>query len=161
MIATRRPTASAAERIRLIRSAWPVRSPWEKLSRATSRPARIRRSSISDDSEAGPIVATILVLLTGNPIRALSLAILAVTEPSDLALWPATLIYSRVPQSGAVALTSSTANDGSKVYGFLATTDFRLFNTLNTPYREVAAVLDAVHSTFFQKQGVLLSKRRW
>jgi len=38
----------------------------EKLSRATFMPARTSRSSISGESEAGPIVATILVLLAGR-----------------------------------------------------------------------------------------------
>src|SRR5262245_2795470 len=62
MIATRRPVAFAAERMRLIRSACSSKLPWEKLSRATLRPERMRRSSMSGESEAGPIVATILVL---------------------------------------------------------------------------------------------------
>lgn len=42
-------------------SAWPVKSPCQKLSRATVSPARMRRSSILADSDAGPMVATILV----------------------------------------------------------------------------------------------------
>src|SRR5215469_12980389 len=66
MIATRRPTVFSAERMRLMRSAWLARSPCEKLSRATFRPARISRSSISGVSEAGPMVATILVLFLGS-----------------------------------------------------------------------------------------------
>src|SRR5215469_14474181 len=69
MIATRRPAASAAARMRWMRSACSERSPCEKLSRATFRPARMRRSSMSGVSEAGPIVATILVLLLGSAIR--------------------------------------------------------------------------------------------
>src|SRR4030095_9070262 len=51
-----------------MRSAWPVKSPWEKLSRAMFSPARMRRSSISGDSEAGTIVATILFLWSGSVI---------------------------------------------------------------------------------------------
>ncbi len=34
---------------------------WAKFSRATSMPARIMRSSVSGEREAGPMVATILV----------------------------------------------------------------------------------------------------
>src|SRR5215831_9782280 len=52
-----------------MRSACSERSPCEKLSRATFSPARMSRSSISGASEAGPIVATILVLLLGSAIR--------------------------------------------------------------------------------------------
>src|SRR5215472_1760449 len=92
MMAKRRPTALAAELIRWMRSAWPVRSPCEKLSRATFRPARMRRSSISDDSDAGPIVATILVLFSGSAIRAFSLATLAVianNRPPAMGFHPA------------------------------------------------------------------------
>ena len=60
----RRPTCPSARRRR--GSARRSRrgsasSPWEKLSRKTSAPAEIRRSSIFGDREAGPIVATILV----------------------------------------------------------------------------------------------------
>ena len=66
MMATRRPVAFSAARMRAMRSAWPVKSPCEKLSRATLSPARMRRSSISGDSEAGPMVATILVLWFGS-----------------------------------------------------------------------------------------------
>ena len=62
MIATRRPVACAAARMRAMCSAWPAKSPCEKFNRAMFSPARMRRSSISGDSEAGPIVATILVL---------------------------------------------------------------------------------------------------
>ena len=62
MMATRRPVARSAARMRAMRSAWPAKSPCEKLSRATFSPARMSRSSISGESEAGPMVATILVL---------------------------------------------------------------------------------------------------
>src|SRR6266568_2602729 len=47
-------------------SAWCEKSPYEKLSRATFIPARTSRTSISDDSDAGPTVATIFVLCSGN-----------------------------------------------------------------------------------------------
>ena len=70
MMATRRPVAFSAARMRAMRSAWPVKSPCEKLRRATFSPARMRRSSISGDSEAGPMVATILVLWFGSSIGA-------------------------------------------------------------------------------------------
>ena len=68
MMATRRPVAFSAARMRAIRSAWLVKSPWEKLRRATLSPARMRRSSISGDSEAGPMVATIFVFWIGSSI---------------------------------------------------------------------------------------------
>jgi len=42
------------------------KSPCEKFSRATFSPARMSRWSISGDSDAGPMVATILVLWIGN-----------------------------------------------------------------------------------------------
>ena len=41
---------------------WAAKSPWEKFSRAMSIPARIIRSMTSRESEAGPMVQTILVL---------------------------------------------------------------------------------------------------
>jgi hypothetical protein len=66
MIATRRPTACAAARIRVMVSAWPEKSPWEKLRRATFIPARIICCNTAGESEAGPMVATILVLFRGN-----------------------------------------------------------------------------------------------
>jgi hypothetical protein len=47
-------------------SAWLLKSPWEKLSRAMFMPARIILSRISNESEAGPMVHTILVLLAGK-----------------------------------------------------------------------------------------------
>src|SRR5215468_11402594 len=40
--------------------------PCEKFNRATLSPARMSRASVSEDSEAGPIVATILVLCAGS-----------------------------------------------------------------------------------------------
>src|SRR5687767_11921873 len=66
MIATRRPVVSAASRMRRMSCACWEKSPCEKFSRATLRPARMRRASISGVSEAGPMVATTLVLWAGN-----------------------------------------------------------------------------------------------
>src|SRR5438094_7478840 len=66
MIATRRPVSRAASRIRLIACACSEGLPCEKFNRATFIPARMSRASISGDSDAGPIVATILVLCAGS-----------------------------------------------------------------------------------------------
>ena len=44
------------------------RLPCEKFNRATSSPARISRASMSGDSDAGPMVATILVLCAGSAV---------------------------------------------------------------------------------------------
>ena len=60
-IATWRPAAADAARTRSAFSAWISRLPWEKFSRATSRPAATIRVSVSMSCEAGPMVATILV----------------------------------------------------------------------------------------------------
>ena len=68
MIATRRPVALQAARMRAMTSACWSRLPCEKLSRAIFMPARIRRSRISGEFDAGPMVATILVLWLGNII---------------------------------------------------------------------------------------------
>src|SRR4029079_6380682 len=68
MMATRRPVARSAARMRAMRAAWPEKSPCEKLSRATFRPARISRSITSTDSTTGPMVATIFVLWSGSVI---------------------------------------------------------------------------------------------
>ena len=46
---------------------WAAKSPWEKFSRATFMPASIIRCITSGDSEAGPMVQTILVLCPGSP----------------------------------------------------------------------------------------------
>ena len=62
MIATRRPAALEAVRIRATTSACWSNVPCEKFSRATFMPARMRPSSISGEFDAGPMVATILVL---------------------------------------------------------------------------------------------------
>ena len=58
LAAGRAPTAS---RTRSAFSACSSRSPWEKFSRATSRPASTIRASVSGSREAGPMVATIFV----------------------------------------------------------------------------------------------------
>src|ERR1051325_5138495 len=68
MIATRRPVVFAISRMRWTTSVCFEKSPWEKFRRATFRPALIRRSSISFDSEAGPMVATIFVLCAGKAV---------------------------------------------------------------------------------------------
>jgi hypothetical protein len=47
---------------------WLAKSPWEKLRRATSIPAIIILAMVSGESEAGPIVQTILVLCDGSVI---------------------------------------------------------------------------------------------
>jgi hypothetical protein len=54
-------------------SLWLSKSPWEKLSRATFIPARIIFSITAGDEEDGPMVATILVLLSGSGMIVLSL----------------------------------------------------------------------------------------
>jgi hypothetical protein len=56
-----RPFLSAIPRRAAITAACSACVPWEKFSRATSIPASTRRSSISGEREAGPIVQTILV----------------------------------------------------------------------------------------------------
>ena len=45
---------------------WVSKEPWEKFKRATFMPARIICSMVSADSDAGPMVQTILVLLGGS-----------------------------------------------------------------------------------------------
>ena len=60
-IATGRSSRSAAARTRWAVRAFSSGVPWEKFSRTTSIPASIIRVSVSTSSEAGPIVATILV----------------------------------------------------------------------------------------------------
>ena len=54
--------ARAKERIISARRIWSSAVPWEKFRRTTSRPAAIILSRIFGSSEAGPRVATILVL---------------------------------------------------------------------------------------------------
>ena len=61
MIATSLPTFFATSRTSVARSMWSCAVPCEKLSRTTSTPARIIRSSTSGELDAGPRVATILV----------------------------------------------------------------------------------------------------
>src|SRR5512143_551734 len=65
-MAIRCPVRRAAARRFSITFRWPANSPWEKLSRATSIPARIICSMTGGESEAGPIVQTILVLWEGS-----------------------------------------------------------------------------------------------
>ena len=60
-IATGRPQRASPSRMRRTTSACSSCVPWEKLRRATSRPAATRRSSSSVLLLAGPIVQTILV----------------------------------------------------------------------------------------------------
>ena len=61
-------------------SACREKSPCEKFNRAMFSPARMRRSSISGDSEAGPMVATILVLCAGNVAGFIWLEIVEITQ---------------------------------------------------------------------------------
>ena len=66
MIATRIPAALDALRRLSMTFLWLSKSPCEKLRRATFMPALIIFSIISDDWDAGPMVQTILVLLSGS-----------------------------------------------------------------------------------------------
>jgi hypothetical protein len=61
MMATSLPARAATSRTSVARAMWSCAVPCEKLSRTTSTPPRIMRSSISGDDDAGPSVATILV----------------------------------------------------------------------------------------------------
>src|SRR5215217_1237027 len=88
--ATWRPTLPAALRMRSIVSACSRRVPCEKLSRATSIPASIIRTSVSGSREAGPMVATIFVrrnlrltLLAARTERALDDRARAIVHPHD------------------------------------------------------------------------------
>src|SRR5687768_12939378 len=63
MIATGRPARFEASRIFSIKLLWKAWSPWEKLSRAISSPARMSFSIWSTDLEEGPRVPTILTFL--------------------------------------------------------------------------------------------------
>jgi hypothetical protein len=76
MMATRRPVFLAAVRMRVTTSACWSKLPCEKLSRAIFMPARIRLSNISGEFDAGPMVATILVLLLGNVIVAATIGLI-------------------------------------------------------------------------------------
>src|SRR5512136_1654262 len=67
-MATRLPARFAAARRLSITFLWLLKSPWEKLRRAIFIPARIICSMTSLDSDAGPIVQTILVLCVGKAI---------------------------------------------------------------------------------------------
>jgi len=68
MIATLQPVRHEASLIFFIVSAWLSKSPWEKFNRTTFIPASIICSNICDESDAGPIVQTILVLFAGKGI---------------------------------------------------------------------------------------------
>src|SRR5574340_1176602 len=59
---TVRPRARASERTSSARWIWSSAVPWEKFRRTTSTPASTMRSRISGALDAGPRVATILVL---------------------------------------------------------------------------------------------------
>src|SRR5438309_9415957 len=72
-MATLRPAAWAAFRIRWAFSAWSSRLPCEKFSRATSIPASTIRFRVSTSRDAGPMVATILVRRSGRLIALLTL----------------------------------------------------------------------------------------
>jgi hypothetical protein len=69
MMATRLLVAFDAVRTFWMVSPWLAKSPWEKLSRTIFMPARIIFSKTSRESEAGPMVQTILVLLAGKGMR--------------------------------------------------------------------------------------------
>ncbi len=62
MIATVRPSLRAISRTRSARLMWSSALPCEKFSRTTSTPARIIFSRTAGSLDAGPSVATILVL---------------------------------------------------------------------------------------------------
>ena len=72
--ATSRPTRPAAARIASIVPAWRSRSAWEKLSRKTSTPASISRSSTSGSQLAGPTVAMIFVRLPARRASVVSIS---------------------------------------------------------------------------------------
>ena len=76
MMARRCPVDREAALRFLIVFSWLVKSPWEKLSRAIFIPARIICSMTSSDSDAGPIVQTILVLWLAKPSLSLRLFII-------------------------------------------------------------------------------------
>src|SRR4249920_2608645 len=64
MMPTARSTLRQVSRTSSARRMWSSAVPWEKFRRTTSTPARNIRSSTAASLEAGPSVATILVLLT-------------------------------------------------------------------------------------------------
>ena len=55
------PTSAATSRIRRYRAIASSSEPWASPMRATSMPASIIRRRVSGESDAGPMVATILV----------------------------------------------------------------------------------------------------
>src|ERR1700694_1060142 len=63
MMPTARPTLRQISRTSSARRMWSSAVPCEKFRRTTSTPARNMRSSVAASLEAGPRVATILVLL--------------------------------------------------------------------------------------------------
>src|SRR5262245_25872079 len=65
-MATEAPAARAAARTLAIAARWVAGSPCEKFTRATFIPAAMSCSSTSCDSEAGPMVQTILVFFSGR-----------------------------------------------------------------------------------------------
>src|SRR5262245_42990154 len=65
MMATGWSRALATVRMFSMFDRWWSKSPYEKFRRATFIPARIIRSRTAGELDAGPIVATILVLLGG------------------------------------------------------------------------------------------------
>ena len=68
MMARRLPVFRAACRRLAMTRPWVSKEPWEKFKRATFMPARSICSMTSGESEAGPMVQTILVLLVGSVI---------------------------------------------------------------------------------------------
>jgi hypothetical protein len=66
IMASRSPVFRATWRRLAMTFRWVSKEPWEKFKRATFMPARIICSMVSTDSDAGPMVQTILVLLSGN-----------------------------------------------------------------------------------------------
>ena len=98
MMATGRPAARAAARMFSMARWWPARSPWEKLRRATFMPARIICSMIAGDSDAGPIVHTILVLLAAS---VMGVVLLKVRLAEISGIWRAPAGDPEPPERGA------------------------------------------------------------
>ena len=65
-MATARPEAAAASRMRPMTSSWSSARPWERLMRATFMPASTSACTCSGESVAGPRVHTILALRMGS-----------------------------------------------------------------------------------------------
>ena len=62
IVAMNTPSSSAAARARSMRRAWSSNFPCDRFSRTTLVPARIIARRVASSSQAGPMVATILVL---------------------------------------------------------------------------------------------------